>query len=267
MNLSSTAFLRISALILVGVGAYGIYSWQMKTEKVREITPSFPSPWYFYAIPLFVLIVFGWAILAKHPFKSAGNKLFLTFALFCGVAYFGVKTFDALPQISWPSYRSEPPVYTPQPSGRPVANEPRQNYQPSQPAPAPPPQQPVREEPPPQPQLSYEQCWQIAHRAYGDSSVAVPPECQQAWSDYKQRQEEIAQERRRRDEEERERIARAERERREEEERQSRIAEARRLENERAVREMEEKERLRREEQARRIRETAEGIKRIFKKN
>jgi hypothetical protein len=188
------------------------------------------------------------------------------FALFCGVAYFGVKTFDSMPKINWPSIRSEPVnTYTSPSPGRTVASEPRQTYQQS-PPPAQPPQQAGREEPPPR-ERSYQECWQISRRAYSDDSVAVPPECQQAWSDYKQRQEEISAQRKQQDDEERERRAQADRGRRDEEERQRRIADENRREQERIAREIEEQQRQKKEAQQRRIRETAESIKRVFRKN
>jgi hypothetical protein len=265
INLSSTTFLRISALILLAVGAYGIYSWQMKSEKIREVAPLIPSPWYYFAIPLFLLIIFGWMILAKHRFNSPARKMLLMFAFFCGVAYFAVKTFDTMPKAQWSSPRSEPVnTYTP-PPGRTVVTEPQQNYQPN-----PPPIQqtpPAREVPPPSLERSYEECWQIVRQAYSDDSVAVPPECQQARADYRQMQEEIASQKRQREEEERDRQARAERDRREEEERQRRIAEENRRNQERIARDMEEEQRRKREERERRIREAAEGIKRIFRKH
>jgi hypothetical protein len=229
MKLNSTTFLRISALILVGIGTYGIYAWQIKEEKVviKEVGPAIPTPWYYYAIPLVLLIFVGSRVLAKHPFKSPAMKTLAMFALLSGIGFCGIKTVDSLKAD--PMFRPTPTVQaSPNTSApaRPVASQPM--VQPPAPAQALPPRQ-EPQEPPKQPQYSYEQCWEIVRRAASDNSVPVPPECRDAQEEFgrraraaeeaRQQQERDAAEARERQRQEQERIA--EQQRREEEQRRA----------------------------------------------
>ena len=267
MKLNSTTLLRLSALILVAIGAYGIYAWQIKEEKVviREVGPIIPTPWYYYAIPLLLLVFFGSKLLARHPFKSPVMKTLAMFVLLAGVAFCGIKTFDSLKADQLfknnSSVQAAPTTYTPPRSA--TAQSVPQPYTP----PPPPPQQQEPEKPQPLPQYSYEQCWQIVRRAADDESVAVPPECRTAQEEYyrqqraaaeaRQQQEQEAAAARERERQEAERIA--EQQRREEQQR-AYEAQQNRIRAEQAQRAAEERMRQEQQERARAIERAAQDI-------